>query len=363
MDANTIEHNDQDNRGESSKQKLSLKDNSLQNKLLQGVSRTFALTIPVLPLGLREPVSNGYLLCRIIDTIEDDPALDLQQKREFSNQFTRVVIGEEPAQTFANKLANVLSDVSTPAEHELIQLTPDVIRITHSFNVQQREALSTCVKTMAEGMLYFQEKDTSAGLANIAEMEHYCYVVAGVVGEMLSKLFCDYSPEIAKNKQKMMALSIRFGQGLQMTNILKDIWDDNNRGACWLPRSIFDAQGFDLKNLKPNQQSVEFEQGLAQLIAVAHKQLQDALEYTLLIPKNESGIRNFCLWAIGMAILSVRKLNRNKGFSDGQQVKITRRSVKMTVLTSRAAARHDYFLRVLMSLAGLGLPKTSVQHN
>ena len=363
MDANTIEYKQQENQGESSKSALSQSDNSLQNRLLQGVSRTFALTIPVLPVGLREPVSNGYLLCRIIDTIEDDPALNLQQKSKFSSQFNRVVTGEEPAEKFASELAKILSDVTTPAENELIQLTPAVIGITHSFNKQQREALSTCVQIMAEGMLHFQEKDSSAGLADMAEMEHYCYVVAGVVGEMLTKLFCDYSPDIAINKQKMMDLSKHFGQGLQMTNILKDIWDDKERGACWLPQSIFDDQGFDLKNLTPGQQSIEFERGLERLIAIAQNQLSDALQYTVLIPRNETGIRNFCLWALGMAVLTIRKLNKHKDFSDGKQVKITRRSVKMTVLTSRIAASHDQLLQVLFRLASLGLPKNSTQNN
>jgi len=357
MDANTIKTQHQDNQHKDPNSALSQRDNSLQNRLLQNVSRTFALTIPVLPAGLREPVSNGYLLCRIIDTIEDDPALNLQQKRKFSSQFTRVVTGEESAEKFAGELAKILSDVTTPAEHELIQLTPAVIGITHSFNQQQREALSSCVQIMAEGMLHFQEKDTSSGLDDMAEMEHYCYVVAGVVGEMLTKLFCDYSPAIAINKQEMMALSKRFGQGLQMTNILKDIWDDYDRGACWLPRSIFNNQGFDLKNLTLNQRSLEFEQGLEQLIAIAQNQLSDALQYTVLIPRNETGIRNFCLWALGMAVLTIRKLNKHKNFSDGNQVKITRRSVKMTVLTSRVAVSHDHLLQILFRLASLGLPK------
>ena len=361
MDADTIDYKHQENHSEPPTRVLSQSDNTLQNRLLQGVSRTFALTIPVLPVGLREPVSNGYLLCRIIDTIEDDPALNLQQKREFSNQFTRVVNGDESAENFARELAKILSDITTPAEHELIQLTPAVINITHSFNTQQREALSTCVRVMAEGMLHFQKKDTNAGLDDMAEMEHYCYVVAGVVGEMLSKLFCDYSPNIAAHKQEMMTLSKRFGQGLQMTNILKDIWDDNKRGACWLPQSIFNECGFDLKNLKPGQKSIEFERGLSQLIAIAHKQLNDALEYTLLIPRNETGIRNFCLWALGMAILTIRKLNKHKDFNEGQQVKITRRSVKMTVLTSRIAVSHDQVLKVLMHFATLGLPKIPSQ--
>ena len=56
---------------------------------------------------------------------------------------------------------------------------------------------------------------------------------------MLTELFCDYSAEIDRHRKKLLQLAVSFGQGLQMTNILKDIWDDRARGACWLPRDVF----------------------------------------------------------------------------------------------------------------------------
>ena len=71
-------------------------DEEYQHHILQGVSRTFALTIPQLPGDLYRVVGNAYLLCRIADTIEDEPALSPAQKREFSFQFIKVVDGEEP---------------------------------------------------------------------------------------------------------------------------------------------------------------------------------------------------------------------------------------------------------------------------
>jgi PAS domain S-box-containing protein len=70
----------------------------------------------------------------------------------------------------------------------------------------------------------------------------YCYFVAGVVGEMCTDLFCLHSPELAAQRTAMMRLAVSFGQGLQMTNILKDIWDDRPANACWLPRSVFALQ-------------------------------------------------------------------------------------------------------------------------
>jgi len=334
-------------------------DDELQDYFLQGVSRTFALTIPVLPVGLREAVANGYLLCRIIDTIEDDPGLNMAQKTHFSDQFTEVVEGKDESAEFAQALAPLLTDAIIPEEKELIRHTEGVIRITHSFNAAQREALSTCVRTMGKGMMHFQEHQSPAGLRDMPEMEQYCYYVAGVVGEMLTRLYCDYSPRIAKNQDELMRLSVCFGQGLQMTNILKDIWDDQKRGACWLPQEVFSRYGFDLKDLKPGLKSPGFEQGLEELIGIAHQRLCEALEYTLLIPRHETGIRNFCLWALGMAILTLKKVHQNTGFNDGREVKISRKDVKNTVLLSRLNVRSNFMLRRLFLLAGRGVPRNT----
>lgn len=334
-------------------------DDELQDYFLQGVSRTFALTIPVLPVGLREAVANGYLLCRIIDTIEDDPGLNMAQKTHFSDQFTEVVEGKDESAEFAQALAPLLTDAIIPEEKELIRHTEGVIRITHSFNSAQREALSTCVRTMGKGMMHFQEHQSPAGLRDMPEMEQYCYYVAGVVGEMLTRLYSDYSPRIAKNQDELMRLSVCFGQGLQMTNILKDIWDDQKRGACWLPQEVFSRYGFDLKDLKPGLKSPGFEQGLEELIGIAHQRLYEALEYTLLIPRHETGIRNFCLWALGMAILTLKKVHQNTGFNDGREVKISRKDVKNTVLLSRLNVRSNFMLRRLFHLAGRGVPRNT----
>jgi len=329
----------------------------LQNYLLLGVSRTFALTIPQLPAELCQVVSNGYLLCRIVDTIEDDPAMDAAQKRHYSRLFTAAVAGEADVESFAQPLSAILSMATIPAEHELVQLTPEVIKITHSFDEPQREALATCVRVMAEGMVYYQEVDTHAGLASLADMEKYCYYVAGVVGEMLTRLFCAYSPEIDRNCAEMQRLSVAFGQGLQMTNILKDIWDDHRRGACWLPREIFAQQGFDLANMTPGQRDAGFEKGVDELIAIAHGCLKQALEYTLLIPTRETGIRSFCFLAIGMAGLTLRKISDNKSTGHhAAPIKISRRSVKGVVAASRIAVHNDALLRVLFKVCCRGLP-------
>ncbi len=329
---------------------------ALQKTLLKGVSRTFALTIPELPYPLSRIVSNGYLLCRIVDTIEDEPALSLAQKRHYCEMFAAVTKGEASAQNFSAALYPQLSGATLIAERKLIKHTAEVIEILQGFSESQRKTITQCIDIMSTGMAEFQQLSNANGLHNIAALDRYCYYVAGVVGEMLTRLFCDYSPGIAKRDTQLMALAVSFGQGLQMTNILKDVWDDLENGICWLPQDVFKQAGFDLQKLSPGNYQKEFGAGLEQLISIASEHLEKALQYTLLIPRQETGIRNFCLWAIGMAVLTLRKINQHRDFTTGTQVKISRRSVKATVLTSRIAASHNHMLRGLFLISQIGQP-------
>jgi 4,4'-diapophytoene synthase len=331
-------------------------DEAYQMHILQGVSRTFALTIPQLPVQLCKVVANAYLLCRIADTIEDEVALDAQQKRHFAEQFIDVVAGRSPAEAFADGLHPLLSSTTIEAERELIRNSATIIRLTHGFTPAQRAVLERCVAIMGEGMAWFQANQNSAGLPDLSHLDAYCYYVAGVVGEMLTELFCDYSSDIARNRPQLLVLAVSFGQGLQMTNILKDLWEDRSRGACWLPQDVFREFGFDLNHLSRAQRDVAFAQGLRKLIGIAHWHLRNALTYTLLLPRHEQGLRRFCLWAIGMALLTLRKIHNNPAFTAGPQVKITRRSVAGTVLVANLFVARDGMLRWLFELVAAGLP-------
>lgn len=336
------------------------RDETFQVESLQGVSRTFALTIPVLPPGLYRAVANAYLLCRIADTIEDDADLAFTEKRRYSAIFCDIVRGEAAPEPFAQELAPRLAAHSSTAERELIANAASVIRITHSLNGEQRRALERCVRVMADGMVFYQGQETLDGLPDQLAMDRYCYYVAGVVGEMLTELFCDHCPALRPRKPELLRLAVSFGQGLQMTNILKDIWEDRARGACWLPRDEFAPQGIRLSELTPGAGGPPFASGLRHLVGIAHGHLRNALKYTLLIPADETGIRKFCLWALGMAVLTLRKINRNPCFASGELVKISRRSVKLTVAATTLAAGSDGALRGLFALSSFGLPQARI---
>jgi farnesyl-diphosphate farnesyltransferase len=331
-------------------------DEVYQDHILPYVSRTFALTIPQLPLGLRIAVTCAYLLCRIADTIEDEPALSPPETLAFLQRFSAVLAGRGEAGPLAREIEQRLTDRTLATERDLVSNMERVIEVMRRLNEPQRAAIQRCVELMCYGMPRFQFSASLKGLAQSSDLDDYCYYVAGVVGEMLTELFCDYSAEIARHRVALSAIAASFAQGLQMTNILKDVWEDRSRGACWLPQDVFTRYGVDLANVSSDPFNPRFGEGYRELLGVAHAHLRNALEYTLLIPSKEAGIRRFCLWAIGLAVLTLRKIEQNPRFTAGAQVKVPRSAVAMTRILTQVAGRSDWMLRRLFAQAARGLP-------
>jgi len=331
-------------------------DESYQVRILPHVSRTFALTIPQLPPALSTPVTCAYLLCRIADTIEDEPALSAPETLKFLQRFSAVVAGTGEPATLARDLEHRLSERTLATERDLVGNMARVVRVMASLGAAQQIAIQRCVELMCYGMPRFQFNASLRGLSRLSDLDDYCYYVAGVVGEMLTDLFCDYSADIARRRPALAALSASFAQGLQMTNILKDVWEDRSRGACWLPQEVFNRHGVDLAKVSPETSDERFNAGMSELVGVAHAHLRNALDYTLLIPSRETGIRRFCLWAVGLAVLTLRKIARNPGFTSAAEVKVGHSTVSMTLLLTSASIRSDWMLRRLFSSAAAGLP-------
>ncbi len=332
-----------------------------QMGILDGVSRSFAFTIPQLPDSLEITVGNAYLLCRIVDTIEDEPTLTVQQKDHFNQRFVEVIGGREDPVVFAHDLRAQLSYETTGHERDLIANTVRIIRITNRLSSEQRQSVQRCIGIMTQGMVQFQRRASLDGLRDLAHLDRYCYAVAGVVGEMLTEFFCDYSDEINSERHQLYSLATSFGQGLQMTNILKDIWEDHSRGVCWLPRDIFDAKGFPVGSLSTGKTEPEFVRGLSELVAISVHHLKRALWYVLLIPPHETGIRRFCLWSMTMAILTLRRIYRYPDYKSGQEVKISRNAAKTGLFVTNVLSKSNPGLEWLFSKLTMGLPSQSVQ--
>ncbi len=331
-------------------------DLAWQARILQTVSRTYALTIPVLPAGLRERVENAYLLCRLADSIEDEPELPLPSKRDLWGRLVRLVEGGEGAGRFASSLRAALSGATPAGERELAANAARVLRLTRRFGAGHRAAVGRCLRIMCRGMDEFQGRASRAGLDTLGQLDRYCYFAAGVVGEMLVELFASHSAGIARRRERLLALAVSHGQGLQMANILKDIGGDHARGACWLPRDLFEAEGFDLRDLRRRAGDPRFAAGLARLVGIARSHLGDALRFTLLIPKRQPGIRRHLLWGIGLAVLLLRRVHATRSRPGGGSVRLSRVRVLAMVLLARVFARRDRVLEWLFARATDPLP-------
>lgn len=333
---------------------------ALQDRLLPGVSRTFALTIPQLPIALRPAITNAYLLCRIADTVEDSTAMAPDHK---DAHYRRLLAGLEDANA-AQAFSAALLDtglIEDPLERELIDQTPGVLRAFSELPVDQQAALQDCITTMCHGMADFERLKNPYGLEDSASLRDYCYVAAGCVGEMLTRLFAGIHPHIHAQQEAFQRLSLAFGQGLQITNILKDVWDDRQRGICWLPRDVFEVRGVDLRQQQNWQDHPGYREGICFLVAVAHHHLRLAQDYTLRIPDSEVGIRRFCSWSIGMALATLRRIADNPGYTASDQVKISRRRLRAIIVTNNLSVSHDTLLRGIFRLNGYRLPSVQEQ--
>ena len=326
--------------------------------MLQRVSRTYALTIPLLPPGLREAVTNAYLLCRIADTLEDEPALDPVRKEILLGGFAAAAVGQAKADAFAAKLPALLSDATSNGERFLAENAGRIVRIAHGFPTARRRAIERCLQKMTQGMIEFQRRRAREGLWDMAELERYCYHVAGVVAKMLTELFCDYSPAIAERREELMALAPGYGQGLQMTNILKDIWTDLARGRCWLPREPFRTGGFELDELRAADNGPAFAAGLDELVAATHRQLRQGLDFILLIPRREFGIRRHLLLTLGMAALTLRRIHGSEDFRAGRDFEQPKRAAQALIAAIALLAHSDSALRRLFGLLLRNVPRS-----
>lgn len=327
-----------------------------QRAVLPGVSRTFALTIPELPESLRDTVTNAYLLCRVTDTLEDHAGGSAPEKRRLFQELTRVVRGEAGAESLADDLEAAVKGHAPIAEQDLVGALDRLMEVNRSLPEAHREAVTRCVTIMAEGMARFQSLKSPAGLENRNAFDDYCYRVAGVVGEMLTDLFCQELPDLAERRDELMELGRDFGLGLQATNILKDVWDDRARGVCWLPRDIFLEEGMELDPEADWPADPSFRRGMRRMVGFAAMRLDAARPYIVALPPSEPGIRRFCTWAATMAHATLRRVHRRPGFRDARQVKIRRGQVGRLAALSRHTAQRERRLRLLLWWSSRGLP-------
>lgn len=294
-------------------------DEFLQDQLLK-TSRTFALAIPLLPQPTAREVTVAYLLFRIADTFEDASVL-WQRPRQIAALDEFVQLLRQPSVKRAEELAASWL-AAPPTEHggylELLGNTPRVFEAYLGFSPEAREIIERHTVRTAQGMGSVVERADDNGvlrLENIQDLRDYCYIVAGIVGELLTDLFILGSSALEPVADYLSERAALFGEGLQLVNILKDSSSDATEGRNYLPASAERSEVF----------------------ALARRDLRAAAEYTLAVQKagGPGGVVLFTGLPLELAWATLDRVER-----DGPGAKLSRPEVYRIHSRLKAAVKN-----------------------
>jgi farnesyl-diphosphate farnesyltransferase len=300
--------------------------NELLGELLKNVSRSFYLSLRVLPSGLQAPVGLAYLLARAADTIADTQLVPPPQRLELLLAFRTQVKGPAAEQK-ANRIAGALSSQQAdPHERRLLQSLAPALALLEALEEKDRAAVRQVVTVLTTGMeqdLAIFPLETSGQLAALqtpADLDRYIYLVAGCVGEFWTKITIAHIPALRGwNEPVMSACGIRFGKALQMTNVLRDCPKDLRNGRCYLPRERLQAYGLTPEDLLKPENSARARPLLLELLRVTQGHYQEARRYILALPRRCLRLRLACLWPVVIGLGTLERLAKTKNWLDPAQ--------------------------------------------
>jgi len=220
--------------------------------LLRGVSRTFYLSVRVLPARLRQPIAVGYLLARAADTLADTGRLTDAQRRIHLTRWAAAVKGppaEGRVAQDAGEIARTCAPLQDdPRERALIAALPQCLVWLESLEAADRADVRRVMRLITQGQLLdierFPQGQTLHALATSAQLNEYTYLVAGSVGEFWTELCIRHLPGFSQlPHERMRELGRAYGQGLQLVNILRDAPADLAAGRCYLPLDALHEAG------------------------------------------------------------------------------------------------------------------------
>ena len=220
--------------------------------LLVKTSRTFALSIPQLEGGTRQQVTLGYLLLRIADTLEDAAVWSREQRVEALFRFADLLT--DSGATVDGVAEAVVESwlAEPPTRHEgcleLLKATGEVLSAYEALDPAARLVVGDHVRRTCVGMAYIVKRAGRGGefrLASVPDLRDYCYVVAGIVGEMLTELFL-LGASLAPVAEALRRRAATFGEALQLVNILKDSTADADEGRIFIPSAHDRTLAFEL---------------------------------------------------------------------------------------------------------------------
>ncbi|WP_250523295.1 MULTISPECIES: phytoene/squalene synthase family protein [unclassified Caballeronia] len=305
----------------------------LLGPLLKSVSRSFYLTLRILPAGMRDPIGLAYLLARAADTIADTSLISPQRRLELLLSLRAQINGAPDDGALARIAGEVAGQQAQPDERALLESLDAALAILPQLNADDRAAVRDIVTTLSTGMEFdlrtFPDETSGeiVALREFGELDRYTYLVAGCVGEFWTKMTYAHMPGTLKAApDTMLALGVRFGKALQMTNVLRDCAKDLRIGRCYVPESMLARHGLTPQDVLRPETSARARPVLFELLRTSLALFEDAVDYTLAIPASAIRLRLACLWPIMIGLDTLVLLARNEAWLDPRKVSKVRRN-------------------------------------
>jgi farnesyl-diphosphate farnesyltransferase len=309
----------------------------LRGAILRDVSRSFYLSIRVLPKPLRDPIALAYLLARATDTIADTAEIYAALRLARLHDLAALIQRDDLPPAAANSLQSFASLQKNEAERTLIKQLPDCLTWLRSLPEEDRADIREVVGKINEGQVLdverFQNPAQIAALETAADLDRYTYLVAGSVGEFWTNTCFRRLPQFtAQPRTAMLQWGVDFGQGLQLVNILRDVGADVRMGRCYLPLEELGAAGLVPADLKRDPEKAE--PVLRAWLNRAEKGIAAGIEYACAITPWRVRLATVLPALIGARTVQLLREAGTEAFA--RKVKVERGEVRRILLSLTA---------------------------
>jgi farnesyl-diphosphate farnesyltransferase len=313
---------------------------TLLRDILRSVSRSFYLTLRIAPPSTRRTLGLAYLFCRAADTIADTALLPrderLAQLGRYREQFLQPAIQWDQLFALARRLN---PQGGSPGERVLLTRLSDCFHLLLALPQPEQRLIRSLVTTLTNGMAIDltafpgDSAQAARALPTLKETDQYCYFVAGCVGEFWTRLHRLHLPAVAAAgpEDEQCRLAVRFGKGLQMTNLLKDLAVDLAHGRCYIPADELAAAGLSPADLARHEILPKLRPILHRHIGLTLDHLDQGWRYIEGLPKRPIRLRLACLWPHLLALKTLHLIATTDRLLAPVPLKINRASVYRTM--------------------------------
>lgn len=317
-----------------------------QNELLRATSRSFYLTLRVLPPAIRPQIALAYLLARTADTIADTEIVPLNQRLEALQKLRERILGKNRAPLDFKDLAGQQAD---SVEKLLLEKINDTLDALQPFSAEDQKSIRDVLGAITGGqeldLRRFTPPENTApetgriiALETAAELDDYTYRVAGCVGEFWTKMCRTHLfPDARLDEYRFLMNGIRFGKGLQLVNILRDLPADLKKGRCYLPLEKLEPLKLSPRTLLSPANEKQFLPLFREYLNQAEAHLRAGWDYTNQVPFGQFRVRLACAWPILIGLETIEQLRSAGVIELRQRVKVPRGEVRHIILRSLLA--------------------------